>query len=159
MKKHQLCCIGHITLNKVVTPLNTVYMPGGTAFIVHMPFVISMTLIMRWLRPSGATEIKVVEELRETGYQCNCLTSKHSVYFENIYGANPDDRTQRVLTKADPFTASQLREIEAEFYHLGSLLADDFSLEVIKELSQKRADSCRLTRIPCVKSAIPMYIR
>ena len=32
MKKHQLCCIGHITLDKVVTPQSTVYMPGGTAF-------------------------------------------------------------------------------------------------------------------------------
>ena len=63
--------------------------------------------------------------------------SQHSVYFENIYGENPDDRTQRVLAKADPFTASQLQEIEAEIYHLGSLLADDFSLEVIKELSHR----------------------
>ena len=26
--KHELCCIGHITLDKVVTPGNTVYMPG-----------------------------------------------------------------------------------------------------------------------------------
>lgn len=65
------------------------------------------------------------------------MPSRHSVYFENIYGTNPDDRTQRVLAKADPFTASQLREIDAEIYHLGSLLADDFSLEVIKELSLK----------------------
>lgn len=31
----------------------------------------------------------------------------------------------------------RLQEIEAEIYHLGSLLADDFSLEVIKELSRK----------------------
>jgi len=32
--KHELCCIGHITLDKVVTPGNTVYMPGGTSFYV-----------------------------------------------------------------------------------------------------------------------------
>ena len=30
-----------------------------------------------------------------------------------------------------------MKEIDAQIYHLGSLLADDFSLEVIKELSQK----------------------
>lgn len=85
----------------------------------------------------GATEMKVVEQLRKVGINVTALPSKHSVYFENIYGANPDDRTQRVLAKADPFTASQLKEIDAQIYHLGSLLADDFSLEVIKELSQK----------------------
>ena len=32
MKKQTLCCIGHITLDKVVTPQSTVYMPGGTAY-------------------------------------------------------------------------------------------------------------------------------
>ena len=85
----------------------------------------------------GATEMKVVDQLRGIGISVTALPSQHSVYFENIYGENPDDRTQRVLAKADPFTASQLQEIEAEIYHLGSLLADDFSLEVIKELSRK----------------------
>ena len=29
---HKLCCIGYITRDKIVTPDNTVYMPGGTAF-------------------------------------------------------------------------------------------------------------------------------
>ena len=137
MKKHQLCCIGHITLDKVVTPLNTVYMPGGTAFYCSHAIRHFNDIDYALITAVGATEIKVVEELRETGINVTALPSKHSVYFENIYGENPGDRTQRVLTKADPFTASQLREIEAEIYHLGSLLADDFSLEVIKELSQK----------------------
>ena len=27
-----ICCIGHITLDKIVTPQNTVYMPGGTSY-------------------------------------------------------------------------------------------------------------------------------
>ena len=81
--------------------------------------------------------MNVVEQLREMGIHITALPSKYSVYFENIYGANPDDRTQRVLAKADPFTAGQLKDIDAQIYHLGSLLADDFSLEVIKELSQK----------------------
>ena len=29
MNTHELCCVGHITLDKVVTPKNTVHMPGG----------------------------------------------------------------------------------------------------------------------------------
>ena len=31
---HDLCCIGHITLDKIVTPKNTVHMAGGTAFLL-----------------------------------------------------------------------------------------------------------------------------
>ena len=31
-KTYDLCCIGYITRDKIVTPQNTVYMPGGTSF-------------------------------------------------------------------------------------------------------------------------------
>ena len=137
MKKHQLCCIGHITLDKVVTPQSTVYMPGGTAFYCSHAIRHFNDIDYTLVTAVGATEMNVVKQLRKVGIDVTALPSRHSVYFENIYGTNPDDRTQRVLAKADPFTASQLREIDAEIYHLGSLLADDFSLEVIKELSLK----------------------
>ena len=42
-----------------------------------------------------------------------------------------------MLAKADPFTVDFLRNAEANIFHLGSLLADDFSLEVVRYLSQK----------------------
>ena len=89
-------------------------MPGGTAFYCSHAIRHFNDIDYALITAVGATEIKVVEELRETGINVTALPSKHSVYFENIYGENPDDRTQRVLTKADPFTASQLREIEGD---------------------------------------------
>ena len=120
MKKHQLCCIGHITLDKVVTPQSTVYMPGGTAFYCSHAIRHFNDIDYTLVTAVGATEMNVVKQLRKVGIDVTALPSRHSVYFENIYGTNPDDRTQRVLAKADPFTASQLREIDAEIYHLGS---------------------------------------
>ena len=42
-----------------------------------------------------------------------------------------------MLAKADPFTIDYLQNIEADIFHLGSLLADDFSLDVVKYLSGK----------------------
>ena len=36
-----------------------------------------------------------------------------------------------------PFTVEQLENINAHIFHLGSLLADDFSLDVVKYLSTK----------------------
>ena len=32
MNKYDICCVGHITLDKIVTPRHTVHMPGGTSF-------------------------------------------------------------------------------------------------------------------------------
>ncbi len=112
-------------------------MPGGTAFYCSHAIRHFNDIDYALVTAVGVTEMNVVEQLREMGIHVTALPSKYSVYFENIYGANPDDRTQRVLAKADPFTAGQLKDIDAQIYHLGSLLADDFSLEVIKELSQK----------------------
>lgn len=36
MNTHELCCVGHITLDKVVTPKNTVHMPEEPPFISRM---------------------------------------------------------------------------------------------------------------------------
>ena len=83
------------------------------------------------------SEYKAVEDLRAKGIQVEVLPSRKTVYFENIYGENQDDRKQRVLAKADPFTVEELKDEEAKFFHLGSLLSDDFSLDVVKLLSGK----------------------
>lgn len=112
-------------------------MPGGTAFYCSHAIRHFKDINYKLVTAIGATEMNVAEQLREIGIDVTTLPSKYSVYFENIYGENPDDRTQRVLAKADPFTTDQLKEIDAQIYHLGSLLADDFSLEVIRELSKK----------------------
>lgn len=86
MKKHQLCCIGHITLDKVVTPQSTVYMPGGTAFYCSHAIRHFNDIDYALVTAVGATEMKVVDQLRGIGISVTALPSQHSVYFENIYG-------------------------------------------------------------------------
>ena len=113
-------------------------MPGGTSYyfshgIRHLKDTRNYKLITA-LAPS---EYKAVEDLRAKGIQVEVLPSRKTVYFENIYGENQDDRKQRVLAKADPFTVEELKDEEAKFFHLGSLLSDDFSLDVDKLLSGK----------------------
>jgi len=137
MRRYELCCIGHITLDKVVTPQETVFMPGGTSFYVsnairqlNDPDYLLVTAV-------GATEMAVVEELRTKGVQVIAFPSTYSVCFENIYGENQNNRKQNVLAKADSFTVEQLSSIEAEIFHVGALLADDFSLDTIKYLAGK----------------------
>jgi sugar/nucleoside kinase (ribokinase family) len=85
----------------------------------------------------GDTEMVVVDDLRAKGVEVTVFPSRYSVCFENIYEENQNNRTQKVLAKADPFTVEQLREIDAHIFHIGALLADDFSLDVVRYLSGK----------------------
>jgi sugar/nucleoside kinase (ribokinase family) len=135
---NDICCIGHITLDKIITPKQTIYMPGGTSYyfshgISHLNDWKNYKLVTS-LAPS---EYSSVDELTGKGLNVEIIPSKKTVYFENSYGINQNNRTQRVLAKADPFTVEKIQNIEAKIFHLGSLLSDDFSLDVIKYLSKK----------------------
>lgn len=134
---HDLCCIGHITLDKIVTPRNTVHMAGGTAFYFSHAIKQFNDIDYTLITALAESEMKEVERLRSEGIDVSVMPSKHSVYFENIYGENQDNRTQRVLAKADPFNIDYLKDAEAKIYHLGSLLADDFSLDVVRFMAGK----------------------
>lgn len=133
-----ICSIGHITRDKIITPQNTVSMAGGTSYymshgISHLPQKVSYQLVTK----VGKDQMGEVEKLRQAGVDTICYPSRHTVYFENKYGEDSNNRTQRVLAKADPFTVDEMRPLEARIFHLGSLLADDFSPEVVKYLATK----------------------
>lgn len=137
MKRHELCCVGHITLDKVITPQQSVDMPGGTAFYFSEAIKRFEDVDYALLTAVGQKEMAVVEKLRRQGIHARVMPSRHSVCFQNIYGENRDNRTQRVTAKADPFTVEYLRDMDADIYHLGSLLADDFPVEAVKYLAGK----------------------
>ncbi len=133
-----ICCIGHITKDKIVTPNRTVYMAGGTSFyfsyaINQLPKDVTFSLITAM----DPTEKEPVEKMLKAGIDVSMNASRNTVFFENIYGANQNERKQRVLAKADPFTIQQLEHVDAKVFHLGSLLADDFPTEVVEYLSRK----------------------
>lgn len=137
MSSHNLCCIGYITQDKVVTPQNTIYMPGGASFYFAHAIKHLNTANFMLITALADADMGIIDDIRKEGIEVKALPSTCSVCFENIYGENQNERTQRVTAKADPFTVEGLQEINAQIIHLGSLLADDFSLEVIKHLSAK----------------------
>lgn len=133
-----ICCIGHITKDKIVTPHRVVYMAGGTSFyfayaINQLPKDVSFSLVTSM----DPTETEPAEKMRQAGIDVTLNASRNTVFFENIYGENQNERKQRVLAKADPFTIEQLEHVDAKVYHLGSLLSDDFSNEVVEYLAKK----------------------
>ena len=133
-----ICCIGHITKDHIVTPKLDRYLPGGTAFyfahgMSHLQHHEHFSLVT-----AMATEdIQAADDIRSLGIDVTVFPSRHTVFFENIYGINTDNRQQRVKAKADAFTVEELQSIEADIFHLGSLLADDFSIDVLRHLHEK----------------------
>lgn len=133
-----ICCIGHVTRDKIITPRQTVNMAGGTSFYFaygmnQLPKKVSFQLVTK----VGEGSMPEIEKMRQAGIEVECFKSRHTVYFENKYGRDSNRRTQRVLAKADPFTVEEMQHLDARIYHLGSLLADDFSPEVVECLSKK----------------------
>lgn len=131
-----VCCIGHITLDKIVTPDATVYMPGGTAYYFsHAIAALDLNYLL--VTAVATSELTAVQNLQQRGINVNRLPSKHTVFFENRYGQNSSQRTQKVLQQADSFRPEQLNDLEAKIFHVGPLLAGDIADETIKALSKK----------------------
>lgn len=133
---YNICCIGHITSDKIITSQTVSYQPGGTAwyFSCAMQNLAVNYLLVTALAPA---EMNYIDELCSKGISVIVQPSANTVYFENIYGDNPDHRTQNVLQTADAFTIDQLLTIDAHVFHLGPLLADDVSTDIIKHLAKK----------------------
>ena len=133
---YDICCVGHITLDKVVTPRSTVHMAGGTSYYFANAMR-NMDVKFLLVTALAESEKHYVTELRDNGIEVKHLPSAKTVYFENIYNENTDHRKQRVLQTADAFTVEALSGVDAQIYHLGPLLADDMPVELIKMLSGK----------------------
>lgn len=141
MKKKDILCIGHITHDRIITPTipDGIDCAGGTAYYVawamsHLPM---NNVNFGVVTAVGSDLTHEVERLSQAGIDIKAHESATSVYFENKYGENMNNRKQRVLSKATPFTIEQLSSEEASVFHLGTLLVDDFAPEVVEYLAGK----------------------
>lgn len=133
---YDICCIGHITLDRVMTHTSEKHMAGGTSFYFSKALRY-MDIKYGLVTAVAESELHFVEMLMTDGTAVNVFPSAKTVYFENIYSENLDQRTQRVLQEADPFTVAQLSDINAAIFHLGPLLANDIPLSLIRDLSDR----------------------
>ena len=136
MDRTELICIGHITHDKVVTPRSVVHMAGGTAFYFSNA-VSRLDLRYKLITALAPADMPSVYDLEAQGIDVTVLPSAHTVFFENIYSENQDQRTQRVVRQADPFTTEELQATDAAVFHLGPLLAGDIPVEVIRLLAAR----------------------
>lgn len=137
-----ITCIGHITRDRIVTPDSEVSMPGGTTYyfsyginsLLQSSPRAASAVAYRLVASLAETDMKAVDDMRDAGIEVSVVPSRETVFFENIYGEDSNNRRQAVRQKADPFTLDSVRGVKSDYIVLGSLLADDFPLEVVSYL-------------------------
>ncbi len=132
----QFCCIGHLTLDTIITPTHTLQMAGGTAFYFSHA-INSVTSSYQLITRVGEQEQYFVDALMQSGITVNAAISPTSIHFENSYPQHSDDRVQRVLSKASPFHETDFMAVDASLIHLGPLLSDDMSTDFMISLAEK----------------------
>ena len=159
--KEMLYCIGHITHDHIITPALDLHCPGGTAwyFAWGMHALCSSLPVgqsappFRIITSVSSDDYPAIDQLRETGIDVRNLPTPTTVYFENRYGADTNERTQCVHSKALPFSLLRLigtfepdrseepiedrLSLQSDVFILGSLLADDFPLGVLCFLHER----------------------
>ncbi len=133
-----LCCIGHLTNDRIITPQAEVRMTGGVAYyfsyaLSRLPKVIDYTLVTKL----AMADFAAVDQLRAAGITVRAIPAHDTVFFENIYGWDVNARRQRVLATCEPFTIDDLEGIHADIYHLGTLLDSDISLPLVQALRER----------------------
>lgn len=133
---YDICCVGHITLDKIVSPHQQVEMPGGTSFYFSSAL---RQMELRYLLVTAVAppEMRFVGMLRDQGLEIRAFTSTETVCFENIYREDMNHREQKVWAQSDPFKVEHLKDVKAKFFHLGPLLAGDIPGELIRYLSSQ----------------------
>ena len=134
--KYDICCIGHITRDRINTPGKTLFLNGGTSYYFSYGINSLQSIGYKLVTLLSAKDADAVEDMRNCGIDVDMYESGDTVFFENNYGDNSDDRSQRLLAKSDPFTIGHVSNVNARIIHLGSLLPDDFSEDVIRYISE-----------------------
>jgi sugar/nucleoside kinase (ribokinase family) len=131
---YDICTIGHITSDRIVTKDSVHYMPGGTAFYTSKALH-NLDVSCMLLTAVGEREMHVVESLRREGIMVKTSPSRETVFFENIYHHDQDYREQNVLAIADPITLESANGLESKIFHLGPLLLHDIPVSLIESLA------------------------
>ena len=101
--RKNIVCIGHITHDRIITPSTPkgVDCAGGTAYYVawamqHLPHDVSFGVVT-----AVGDDLKhEIAKLQEAGIDILDVGSPTSVFFENSYGRNMNNRRQKVMSKA-----------------------------------------------------------
>lgn len=78
LRMKKICCIGHITLDKIITPKSEVEMPGGTSFyFAHGIHNLNPDANFQLVTAVAQSEMKSVDDIRALGVDVVVLPTRH----------------------------------------------------------------------------------
>lgn len=127
--------IGHYTKDTIIYPGRETVQDGGPyrygARVARL-MGLSVAVVTRLAREDRRS----LEELELVGVQAFVRESPRSTCLELIYPTdNPDERTVRLTSQADPFTMDDVAGIEAKAFHVGPSIRGEVPAEVVRALA------------------------
>lgn len=79
MKK--ICCVGHITHDKIITPQHVQHLYGGTAYYFAHAIARLPEPRFHLITAVGENDSEVIKQLRHTGIEVKCISGSSTVFF------------------------------------------------------------------------------
>lgn len=136
---HDICVIGHITREVVrIGGQPDHHMLGGAAHYAGLALASLGIDTAVLTKTAGSDAASVLLPLREAGVTAYAREGGRTTYFENTYPVadDLDQRTQRVIAVADPFTAADLDGVAAKAIHLGPLTPSEMPVAFLAAVSR-----------------------
>ena len=139
-KKFDVCTIGHVTWDNIVSPTVRTRIPGGTAYysavaLAHLGLETAVVT-----RLAAKDRDALVRPLEDLGVRVFDFESDETTFFENVYGSDAHGtRTQKVQALADGFVPEHVEGLSARIFLLGPLTNREMPLSFFRCV--KRADT------------------
>jgi len=129
--------IGHVSIDINIIKSKTQIIPGGGVY--YGAFVAKSFGWDTFIYTKGNPNDKeLFKDLEEFGVVLKWIPSRNSTSINNILLTdNPDDRKSKIISRADPFTLEDIKDIESDIVHISPLWHGEFPEEFIEKLKIK----------------------
>jgi sugar/nucleoside kinase (ribokinase family) len=139
MPLYDIAFVGHYTKDTIVSPSGTIVVDGGACNYganVAARTGLQTAVITRLARE----DFRVVHSLQQLGVDVLVRTTPYSTCLHLVYPtANVDQRTIYVTHSAGPFTADEVRGVQARAFCIGASMRSEVAPTVVEELAAKDA--------------------
>jgi sugar/nucleoside kinase (ribokinase family) len=136
-RKFDVVLVGHFSKDKNVVDGEEKNVPGGVIYYGAFPLKL-MGINVAVVTKVAREDLSKLAIFEKEGIPVFVEESSQTTGIKNIYSTKkPDRREHYLLGFAGLFTEEDFPDIEAKIIHIGSLMREEVSLDLVRSLSQK----------------------